>query len=118
LPLHAALHRVVLNVVRNAIDATAPGGTIECRVGAGGPDQVFIEIRDSGGGIPIAAQEHLFERGFTTKKGRDGHGLGLAICRELLHNHGGAIRISSRPREGTRVLITLPAAAERSGSSV
>jgi len=104
----AALHRVLVNVLRNAIDASVPGGSIECRIGAG-PSEVFIEVHDNGSGIPAGVLDRLFERGCTTKAAQGGNGLGLAICRDLLQHHGGGIGISSRPGEGTRVLITLPA---------
>ena len=105
-----ALHRVLVNVLRNAIDASVSGGSIDCRVGAGAANEVFIEIRDNGSGIPPVVLERLFQRGCTTKSAQGGHGLGLAISRELLQHEGGNIRINSRPGEGTRVLITLKAA--------
>jgi signal transduction histidine kinase len=103
------LQRVIANVLKNAIDATPAGGVISCRVGTGGATEVLIEIRDTGKGMTADVLARVFEPGFTTKPVHAGHGLGLAICRDLVRSHGGDISISSRLGSGTRVFITLPA---------
>jgi signal transduction histidine kinase len=106
----AALHRVVVNLVKNAIDAMPNGGSITCRMGTSSGRDVFIEVSDNGIGMPAAVLARAFEVGFTTKAADDGHGLGLAISRELVRGQGGDISISSEPGRGTRVVVTLPAA--------
>jgi two-component system phosphate regulon sensor histidine kinase PhoR len=103
------LQRVIANVLKNAIDATPAGGLVSCRVGSGGMRNVLLEIRDTGSGMQAHILARAFEPGFTTKAGHTGHGLGLAICRDVVRSHGGEISISSRPGWGTRVFITLPA---------
>ena len=106
-----ALHRVIVNLLKNAIDATPSGGTISCHVGPADTHQVAIEISDTGTGMPASVLDRAFDRGFTTKARQDGHGLGLAIARELLSEQGGAIAISSQPGCGTCVTLTLPRAS-------
>jgi signal transduction histidine kinase len=102
------LQRVIANLLKNAIDATPADGLITCRIASGGPTDILMEIRDTGSGMPPQIVARVFEPGFTTKPAHAGHGLGLAICRDLVRSHGGEISISSRPGWGTRVVITLP----------
>jgi signal transduction histidine kinase len=111
-----ALHRAILNVIKNAIDATPGSGTIACRVRGGTAHDVSIQIADSGIGMAENVLARAFEPGFTTKARHNGHGLGLAICKELLGRQGGSIAISSRPGHGTRVVMTLPAVTPASDS--
>jgi two-component system NtrC family sensor kinase len=71
---------------------------------------VHIQIADSGAGIPPEIIARVFERGFTTKGGRETHGFGLSICREIVEMHGGEIPLSSVLGQGTTVQLTLPLA--------
>jgi two-component system sensor histidine kinase HydH len=107
-----ALHQVVLNLATNSLQAMPAGGRYTCRTRAleGG---CFVELRvsDTGPGVPAAAREHLFEPFFTTRP--DGTGLGLALCREILLQHGGTI--SLEPGPGAVFRVTLPAAIKEEG---
>jgi len=72
---------------------------------------VQVEIADTGCGIPPGVQEKIFEPFFTTKPVGKGTGLGLSISYGIIQDCGGAIRAHSTPGEGTRFVITLPAAS-------
>jgi signal transduction histidine kinase len=103
------MHRALLNILNNAIEATPSGGRIVIRARAEEPARrIAIEIADSGTGIGPDVLPHIFARGFTTKRGRT-HGLGLSICREILQRHGGDLSISSQVGHGTSVHLSLPA---------
>lgn len=120
-----ALHRMVMNVVVNAIDAIGDReGRILVRVRAQDPDLVgdsegldfrpkpypcvMVEVEDDGPGMDPALRRRIFEPFLTTKP--NGHGLGLAIVLGTVRGHGGAVAVRSRPDEGTRVDIWLPSA--------
>ncbi len=99
------IKQVLWNVVRNALEATEPAGTL--RIATGAEDgQVVVEIEDFGVGIPPERQARLFEPFQTTKRG--GAGLGLAIAHRIVAAHQGAIDVTSEPGAGTRVRIRLP----------
>lgn len=107
------LKRVLLNVIHNAIEAME-GRAGEVRVRTEGPDdsgRVAIAVEDQGVGIEEV--ERIFEPHFTTKV--KGTGLGLAIARQIVDEHGGEIRVVSRPGQGTAVTILLPAAEPPAG---
>ena len=101
------LSLVVEQVVTNAVQHTTTGNVVaRCDYVA---DQLLITVSDTGSGIAAEAMEHLYER-FGTGSGH-GSGLGLSICRELLQQMGGAIRVKSTPGQGTTVWVTLPCQA-------
>ncbi len=103
------LHRVLLNLVRNArqaIEATKKAGTVE--VGAGEDDGFWwIRVGDTGPGLPDRAKAHLFQpfQGGTRKGGT---GLGLAISAELVRGHGGRLELVRSDEDGTEFMIRLP----------
>ena len=106
-----ALHRVLVNVLVNAVDAISGGGHIVVRARPKQPQGRFvpavqIDIADSGAGIPPELIPRVFEQGFTTK--RAGGGLGLGICREIIEIHGGYIELASELGKGTTVRVSLP----------
>ncbi|MBI2807089.1 MAG: two-component sensor histidine kinase [Planctomycetes bacterium] len=102
------LVQVMLNLILNAIDATDTGGRIF--VGAEVVDQrLVIQVEDDGVGITPEHQPRLFQPYFTTKK--HGTGLGLFVTRKLIHDHGGDIDVASKPGEGARFRVQLPAPA-------
>jgi two-component system nitrogen regulation sensor histidine kinase NtrY len=114
------LRRVLINLVRNAIQALEPrgGGTIRiltrpARVRFEGAELPFVEmlVRDDGPGIPASHLERVFEPNFSTKSG--GTGLGLAICRQIIESLGGEIRVESVINRGATIRIHLPAADTR-----
>ena len=100
-----AMERVFKNIMRNAIDAMADGGTIRVSIESSA-DHVDIEFRDTGSGIPPERLENLFTE-FTTTKGT-GLGLGLAIAKRIAHAHNGTITIESEVGKGTAVKLRLP----------
>ena len=116
------LRQVILNLLRNAIEAMAGGGTLTVRTSlrqalAGTRSRpgkrtasVQIALSDTGGGIPPEQQAAIFVPFFTTKE--RGTGLGLAISQRIIENHGGEIRVRSRPGEGTTFLIVLSRPAD------
>ena len=109
------IHRAVLNVVTNAIDAVAataddvPGGWVEVTTSyLAEPRLVRIEVRDNGPGIPADQMEKLFSPFVSTKKGR-GTGLGLPVSQKILNEHGGRILVESEPGHGAYFTLELPA---------
>jgi len=105
----AQVEQILLNLLKNAIEALAPGGrvTITTGVEAG---QAFVEIADDGPGLDPDARANLF-RPFTTTKGAGGSGLGLAVSRRLARGLGGDL--DNLPTEaGTRWRLSLPSAEE------
>jgi PAS domain S-box-containing protein len=102
------LRQVLLNLTKNAIEAIPQEGVVNV-MACEAEEMVTLEVQDSGEGIPPERSEAVFEPFVTTKKG--GSGLGLPLCRKIIQDHGGGLTIHSKPKEGTRVRITLPVAA-------
>jgi two-component system sensor histidine kinase FlrB len=105
-----AIHQIVLNVVCNAIRHTDWGGRVAVtarRVVREGSDHALVEIEDSGCGIPESVIAHIFEPGFSATG--ETPGLGLAVSKRLMLQHGGEIRVSSRIHEGTTFQLEFPA---------
>jgi two-component system sensor histidine kinase FlrB len=105
-----ALRQIILNLICNAIRHTPAGGTISVSVRSGshhGQKRALVEITDTGCGIPEHVMEHLFEAGFSA----DGNspGLGLAVCKRLMTQHGGEIRVASQLHCGTTFQLEFPA---------
>ena len=91
---------------------TTPGpSTIrtELEQPARGEDLVRIAVEDDGRGIPEELLEHVFEPFFTTKGEGGGTGLGLPMVYGIAIQHGGTVSVTSRPGEGTRFEVRLPA---------
>ncbi|HUU30936.1 MAG TPA: ATP-binding protein [Phycisphaerae bacterium] len=89
------LYQVVLNLVKNAIEATPKGGRIEARARCEN-EALVVEVADSGPGIPPEALGRLFEPFYTLKAGGKGTGLGLVISKDLIEKQGGAITAANR----------------------
>ncbi len=108
------LRRAVLNLVRNAVQATPEGGTVTCgaearRDGAGRGttgDAVVLSVSDTGPGVPEGQRATIFEPFFTTRE--RGSGLGLALVHKCAEAHGGAVTITDAEGGGARFEITLP----------
>jgi two-component system, NtrC family, sensor kinase len=104
------LEQVFLNLLTNAREATPHGGRIIVDVRAG--DRVVeISITDTGCGIPAENLARVLEPFFTTKP--HGNGLGLSICRSVLWEVDGTLRIQSEPGNGTDVRVLVPQAASQ-----
>jgi PAS domain S-box-containing protein len=102
--------QILLNLAGNAIKFTPDGGRIELTAFQV-DDQVRVEVRDNGAGIPPEQQQRIFEAFFRlTETGRatEGTGLGLAITARLVELHGGKLGIESQPGEGTCFYFFLP----------
>jgi len=112
-PLHISgdrdkLQQVVINVIRNAMEALdGTGGQIVVSLGWAEDGMLVLRVADDGPGIPSEILSRIFEPFFSTKP--MGTGLGMAICHSLVQQHGGAMQI--RCEQGTEVDILLPAAA-------
>jgi signal transduction histidine kinase len=113
----ARLGQVVLNLLLNAIqalpadrDASQNLVRVETRLAG---DQVVIEVRDNGAGIPDGLHGRIFEPFFSTKPMGGGAGLGLSICHGIVRSLGGAITFESRAGSGTTFQVALPAAPAR-----
>jgi signal transduction histidine kinase len=99
------VRRVVINLIRNALDAMGEWGVLTVRSGRA-PDAVWLQVTDTGEGIAPEVQERLFEPYFSTKT--DGTGLGLAITRAVVDAHGGSLLVESRSGEGTTMTARFP----------
>ncbi len=93
-----ALNQVWTNLISNAIHALEGKGTLRIETDMPDPARVRVRVIDNGPGIPLELQERIFEPRFTTRQGRVqfGLGLGLAICRQIVDRHGGALEVESR----------------------
>ena len=98
-------HQVLLNVVKNALEAVQDSGTVEVELGVGAKT-VFVDVRDNGAGIPEDRRQSIFEPFVTGKN--SGLGLGLPLSRKIAREHGGDLTVHSRPGEGCLTRITLP----------
>ncbi len=101
-----ALNQAYLSVLTNALEAVGPGGHIEL-VTEYDPEWLRIAIVDDGCGLPQEHGDRLFELGFTTKTNRVGRGVGLALARHVVEQHGGSITIERRD-DRTHVTLCLP----------
>jgi signal transduction histidine kinase len=102
------IDQVLMNLVSNAVQAIDGPGEIRLRTWAG-DGSVWVEVEDTGPGIPRVIRERIFEPFFTTKAGR-GTGLGLSIAQAMVARHGGDLTLQSRPGAGTTFRIRLPLA--------
>jgi signal transduction histidine kinase len=103
----AELVAAVLNLLVNAIDAMPAGGTITVRTGAQAGEQVWVEVSDTGTGIPPEVEQRMFEPFFTTK-GSEGTGLGLAMVYAFVQRHGGKIAVRTGADCGTTIRLCFP----------
>ncbi|PLX93255.1 MAG: hypothetical protein C0621_08040 [Desulfuromonas sp.] len=101
------LKQVFINLLMNAIQAMGDGGNLWLSTAAS-EEEICIVLRDNGPGIPLDLQNRIFEPFFTTKPEGEGTGLGLYICRNLIHEHEGRIHLDTPEEGGTRFTIYLP----------
>ena len=100
------LGQVFINIILNAIQAMPEGGQLVIKSEVPGPKWVDVSFTDTGVGIPKENMRKLFEPLFTTKA--KGIGLGLAICRTMVEEHGGTIELQSIEGKGSTFTISLP----------
>ncbi|MCY0869184.1 MAG: ATP-binding protein, partial [Firmicutes bacterium] len=102
----ARLRQVVLNLLKNALEATPPGGSVTARCSVQGDETVEIRVTDDGCGMSEEELRRVKEPFFTTKE--SGTGLGLMVSERIVSEHGGELFIESSPGLGTTVRILLP----------
>jgi two-component system, OmpR family, sensor kinase len=103
------LHRLVLNLIENALRHTPPGTDVRARAHAPDPEHVRIVVEDEGPGLPPEIRDRAFER--FVRGGGDGgrgSGLGLAIVNAVAEGHGGVVSYEDRLNGGARFIVTLP----------
>ena len=96
------MEQVLVNVVRNAVEASSRGGSVALRTRSEAGRPVLV-VEDSGPGIPPEVQASLFTPFFTTKE--NGRGIGLTLAQEILTQHGFGFTLESRKGEPTRFAI-------------
>lgn len=99
------IEQVLLNVLKNAIEATPAGGTVDVTLVVDKKGAQIV-VSDSGMGIPDDVQEKLFDVFFTTKK--HGAGLGLSISKTIIESHGGTLTAQNNADRGATFIIGLP----------
>jgi signal transduction histidine kinase len=102
----SSMRGALMNLILNAIEAMPNGGRLSINSDRN-EDTVRLEIVDTGRGISEEEAKTIFEPFYTTKK--RGLGLGMPYAKKIIEQHGGAISVASRPGEGTKLSITLPA---------
>ena len=102
----SGLQQVVLNLVSNAVRHTAKGGQVRVEVKASSGGQVRIEVTDTGSGIRADQLADIFRPGFSGSGNTSG--LGLAVCGQIVRQHGGQMRVSSKVGSGTTFYVELP----------
>ena len=104
------VHQVLINLLKNALEAMDQGGeiTITSRVKGANAE---ISLADTGEGMSPEVAANIFQPYFTTKD--KGTGLGLAICQGIIQEHGGIILVDSTPGKGTTFTIQLPLTRRR-----
>lgn len=108
------LFQILLNLLRNAVKFTAPGGSVRVSLEERG-DAVVVAVSDTGVGIPSDKMQSIFEPftqlGRSFNRPQEGSGLGLAISRELTRAMRGELTVTSEPGVGSTFTLTLPAPA-------
>ncbi len=103
------IEQVLLALIQNAVDAMPKGGNLWlCTRPEAANNEIEIRVRDDGMGIPAEILPKIFEPFLTTKESGRGVGLGLAISRTIMEQHGGRIRVHSEVGKGTEFALTLP----------
>lgn len=101
----ALIEQVLINLIKNALDATAgcERPQIELSAGVNAEGKTYIQVSDNGTGIPAEVQERIFIPFFTTKP--SGSGIGLSISRQIMHMHKGSLEVVSEVGKGSRFLL-------------
>jgi signal transduction histidine kinase len=113
---HERLGQALDNLVSNAVKYTPEGGSVTIDVTTG-PAHCRIEVTDTGIGIPLDEQDHVFDRFFRSSSATDrqisGVGLGLVIAKAVVEGHGGTIGFTSEPAAGSTFWFELPLSPDR-----
>ena len=105
--LPSDLNQVFMNLLVNAAQAIAGRGTIAVRTGSAG-EEVWVEVADTGVGIPPGNLQKIFDPFFTTKPVGEGTGLGLSLAYGIVQKHHGRIDVESEPGKGARFRVWMP----------
>jgi signal transduction histidine kinase len=97
------MKQVVINLVRNALEAVGPTGHVTVETGLA-EGRAFLRVRDDGPGVPPGID--VFQLFVTTKP--KGTGLGLSIAQQIVSDHGGSVTVDSEPGQGATFTISLP----------
>lgn len=103
----AQLQQVFLNLISNAIDAIGKEGKVQV-TSLRAAEDIQVQVRDNGPGIPEEMQKRVFDPFFTTKQTGKGTGLGLWISYSIIEKMGGSISLNSRVGEGTTFTVRIP----------
>ena len=104
---HVRVQQVVLNLVRNSIDASSDDDTRTISVATVREgDMVEVVVGDNGSGLPEEVRERVFEPFGSTRP--DGIGIGLSICRAIVEAHGGKITVDTGPKRGAGFRFSVP----------
>jgi two-component system sensor histidine kinase MprB len=105
----ATLERAIANLVRNAVQVSAPAATVAVTLAAGGPE-LRLTVLDSGPGLEPGELPRVFDRFFrgAAARARQGSGLGLAIVAQAAELHGGTVHAANRPGGGAVFTMRLP----------
>ncbi|UCE82144.1 MAG: GAF domain-containing protein, partial [Deltaproteobacteria bacterium] len=102
------IHRSLLNLLTNAVDALEDNeGEVRMSTQMQEESEVLVTVEDNGAGIPEKILQRIFDVFFSTK-GSQGTGLGLAVTKKIIEEHGGSIEAQSNPDQGTKFTILLP----------
>ncbi|HZP80624.1 MAG TPA: PAS domain S-box protein, partial [Chthonomonadaceae bacterium] len=101
------IREVLVNLIKNAVDAMADGGTLSLR-GSIENSQAVLEVADTGPGMEEAVRQRIFEPFFTTKRVGQGVGLGLSVAWGIVSRHQGSLTVQSAPGQGTVFYLRLP----------
>src|SRR5579884_244908 len=103
----SGLREVLINMIQNALHAMPNGGTLTLAARTRSPQEVEIEVADTGQGMTPEVAGRIFDPFFTTR-GVEGTGMGLAMSWTIIQRHGGTIEVQSTPGKGTHFFIRLP----------
>jgi PAS domain S-box-containing protein len=106
------MKQAILNLVLNGVQAMTAGGTLTLKARRDG-EMILAEVLDQGSGIPLEAQEKIFELYFTTKGDKGGSGIGLAQTYQIMQWHYGSVEFDSVVGAGTTFRLRLPAAVAK-----
>ena len=113
------LQQVFLNLLLNAADAVPEGGKITIKTSHDKEGKtIAIRVQDTGKGIPAELKERIFQPFFTTKGRGKGTGLGLAVSKRIVEEHGGSIDVARNEAGGASFKIVLPVKAEDQGGQI
>lgn len=104
------LMQVFVNLLRNALNAVDPGGSISVKsqkFARDGKQWITLSVDDDGHGIPAGVLPDIFEAFVSTRLDAQGTGLGLTVAEGIVQQHGGTISASNRPGGGARLEVTL-----------